>query len=776
MRNDFTYNELPNELKKEPRFVFWKLVENRGKVPINAKTNQLAKSNDPSTWATFSECLASPYINYVDGIGFMLGSGWVGIDLDNHDNSNMRDIFNDFYKAFKHIAYIEYSQSKKGIHLILKGKLPNGARHKGNYEMYDTNRYFALTGFKVNKYPITFKENNELLKEYHDKYLGKDKSFVFERISENGEIEKTTLSTLNYDSVIDKALKTDLKFAELYHGKWEGQYPSQSEADSAFVCKLAYYLDKNVVAIDSYFKRSGLYRDKWERKGNDNIPSYKERTIAQALQVVKETYSEKRAKLNSEENKLYTENLPLNTKQYTLDDSGNAKRFYDIYKNVIRYNYENNMWMIFNGKVWENDTEEKIKVLADNLITQMREELTHINKEEEKDRYNATLKNVKHLSNNAGKEAMLKEARHLLPIKNNDFDKEPYLFTCDNGVINLKEKKMYSFNMIDHTKKMLSKKSSITFDPNATCPLFMGFLNDVFFQDNEIIEYLQIALGYSITGETKEQCMFQCVGSGGNGKGVLFNTIDDILGTYATTIQIETLLFKPTNGGAQASPDLARLNGTRRVKTSEPSEGQKFNEGLVKQITGEDKVSARFLYGSIFEFMPKFKIWIMANNRIIIRGRDDGIWRRMRIIEFNRKFSEAEQDKDLKYKLQQEYSGILNWLIEGAYKYYQYGLKTPSKVGVATEDYKKEMDVLSQFIDENIYFTKNEKDRISASRLYEEYSIWASKGKEYVMSKTKFGIEASKKLNKKRSANSNYYVGIKLLKECFIYEEQDSRK
>ena len=772
MRQDFTYNELPEELKKEKRFVFWKLIENRGKVPINAKTNQLAKSNDETTWATFNECLSSPYINNVDGIGFMLGSGWVGIDLDNHDNSNMRDTFNDFYKAFKDIAYIEYSQSKKGIHLILKGKLPNGARHKGNYEMYDTNRYFALTGFKVNKKPITFKENNDLLKEYHDKYLGKAKSFVFERINENGEIERTNLATLNYDSVIDTALKTDLKFAELYNGNWEGQYPSQSEADSAFVCKLAYYLDKNVSAIDSYFKRSALYRDKWERKGNDSVPSYKERTIRQALSLVKETYSEKKNRIKEEENKLYTENLPIATKKYTFDDTGNAKRFYDIYKNNVRYNYDNNTWMIFNGKVWEEDKEEKIKILADKLIYQMREEMKNINKEEEKELYISAKKNINRMANNSGKEAMLKEARHLLPSKNSDYDKEPHLFVCDNGVINLKENKMYSFNMIDHTKEMFSKKSPISFDPNAKCPLFMGFLNDIFFQDNELIEYLQIALGYSLTGETKEQCMFQCVGNGGNGKGVLFNTLDDILGTYATTIQIETLLFKPTNGGAQASPDLARLSGARWVKTSEPSEGQKFNEGLIKQITGEDKISARFLYGSIFEFMPKFKIWIMANNRIIIRGRDDGIWRRMRIIEFNRKFSEAEQDKDLKYKLQKEYSGILNWLIEGAYRYYSQGMKTPSKVGVATNDYKKEMDVLSQFLEDEIVFTKNEKDKISATRLFEKYASWAQRSKEYVMSKTKFGIEASKKLVKKRNASNNFYVGIKLKEECFIYDKQ----
>lgn len=772
MRADFTYNKLPEELKKEPRFVFWKLVENKGKVPINAKTNQLAKSNDPTTWSTFEECVSSPYINYCDGIGFMLGDGWVGIDLDNHDNSNMRDTFNDFYKAFKNIAYIEYSQSKKGIHLILKGKLPNGARHKGNYEMYDTNRYFALTGFKVNKKLITFSEDNKLLQEYHDKYLGKAKNFVFERINENGEIEITNLTTLNYDSVIDTALKTDLKFAELYNGNWKGNYPSQSEADSAFVCKLAYYLDKNVSAIDSYFKRSALYRDKWERKGNDSVQSYKERTINQALSIVKETYSDKKNRIKEEENKLYTENLPITTKKYTFDDTGNAKRFYDTYKNNVRYNYDNNTWMIFNGKVWEEDKEEKIKVLADKLIIQMREEIKNINKEEEKELYVSAKKNINRMANNSGKEAMLKEAKHLLPIRNNDFDKEPYLFVCDNGVINLKEKKMYSFNMIDHTTQMLSKKSPITFDPNATCPLFMGFLNDIFFQDNEQIEYLQIALGYSLTAETKEQCMFQCVGSGGNGKGVLFNTLDDILGTYATTIQIETLLFKPTNGGAQASPDLARLSGARWVKTSEPSEGQKFNEGLVKQITGEDKISARFLYGTIFEFMPRFKIWIMANNRIIIRGRDDGIWRRMRILEFNRKFNEAEQDKNLKYKLQQEYNGILNWLIEGAYKYYQYGLKTPNKVMLATEDYKKEMDILSQFIEEEIVFTKNEKDKINATKLYEEYAVWAQKGKEYTMSKTKFGIEASKKLNKKRNGSGNYYVGIKLKKECFIYDKQ----
>lgn len=766
----FNYDLLPEELKKEKRFVLWKINE-RGKVPINANTNALAKSNDQNTWVTFDEAVNSKYTPYVDGIGFMLGDGYVGIDLDNHDGSNMRDIFNEFYVAFRKNAYIEYSQSKKGVHLILKGKLQNGMRHKGNFEMYDSNRFFALTGLRVNtKNEIDFIDDTETLNKYHTKYLGgKAKSFTFYRSDANGEVEKTSLANINDDAIIEEALKTDLKFAELYKGHWENNYKSQSEADMALVSKLAYYLNKDKNLIDLYFKNSGLYRDKWDRVSpNSSSSSYKERTINNAINLISETYADKKNKTNL---LFSSDTLPQVNKSYSFDDSGNAERFADTYRSVVRYNFDNKTWFIFNGKIWEEDKNESIKILADKLIVQMKEELKNIDSINEKDKCLAIQKNIKRLSSSVGKEAMLKEVKHLLPISNSEFNKDNSLLVCDNGVIDLKEKKMFSFNLVDHTKEYFSKKCDVAYNENAKCPRFIAFLNDIFMQANEKIDYLQVALGYSLTGETKEQCMFQCVGSGGNGKGVLFNTIEAILGSYSTTIQIETILAKPTNGGAQASPDIARLDGARWVKTSEPSEGQKFNEGLVKQLTGEDKITTRFLYGNNFEFMPKFKLWLMANNQIIIRGTDEGIWRRMRIIKFERKFQEDEQDKDLKAKLLEEKEGILAWLVEGAYKYYKDGLKTPEEIKEATKDYKKQMDVISNFIDENLLITQNIKDKINATKLYNEYREWAVEGKEYVYTKTKFGIEMGKRFTKKTISGSNYYYGIKLKKEGFTYDK-----
>lgn len=159
------------------------------------------------------------------------------------------------------------------------------------------------------------------------------------------------------------------------------------------------------------------------------------------------------------------------------------------------------------------------------------------------------------------------------------------------------------------------------------CPQWRVFLEQIFDHDQEMIRYIQKAVGYSLTGSTQEQCMFFCVGNGRNGKSTFLDTISDILGDYACNIQPETIMVKPYNGTANS--DIARLRGARFVTTVEPNEGCRLNEGLIKQLTGGDKVTARFQYGHEFEYTPEFKIWMGTNHKPIIRGRDEGIWRRI---------------------------------------------------------------------------------------------------------------------------------------------------
>jgi putative DNA primase/helicase len=261
-----------------------------------------------------------------------------------------------------------------------------------------------------------------------------------------------------------------------------------------------------------------------------------------------------------------------------------------------------------------------------------------------------------------------------------------------------------------------------------------------------------------MTGSIKEQIMFILYGNGRNGKSVFLETISNILGTYAKTIQASSIMVKQNNGGPNS--DIARLAGARLVTSSEPNEGLRMDEGLVKQLTGGDKVVARQLYGKEFEFEPEFKLWLATNHKPIIRGTDDGIWRRIRLIPFTVQIPDDQVDKDLKYKLARESIGILNWAVDGALKWQQHGLHTPRVIESASEGYREEMDVLSQFVSEAC--DTGTEYTINASQLYKLYKSWAEDNVQYQMSNTKFGREMTNRFKKVHTRAGAIYKGLKV--------------
>ena len=204
--------------------------------------------------------------------------------------------------------------------------------------------------------------------------------------------------------------------------------------------------------------------------------------------------------------------------------------------------------------------------------------------------------------------------------------------------------------------------------------------------------------------------------------------------------------------------DIARLKGARFVTSVEPNEGLKLNEGLLKQLTGGDIVTARKLYAEEFEFKPEFKLWMATNHKPIIRGTDLGIWRRVHMIPFKIIVAEEDVDKKLKDKLLKELDGIFLWALKGLAMYNKEGLIMPSAVKQAVDEYKKEMDVVSRFLNEctEKAFAKS----VKASDLYRIYTQWCSQNGEYKMSNTKFGKEISQKCERVKRRDGWYYTGM----------------
>jgi putative DNA primase/helicase len=274
-----------------------------------------------------------------------------------------------------------------------------------------------------------------------------------------------------------------------------------------------------------------------------------------------------------------------------------------------------------------------------------------------------------------------------------------------------------------------------------------------------LIRYLQKAIGYSLSAHTHEQCLFIPHGEGSNGKSVFLKTIESILADYSTHCPADALMVKQRDGGA--NNEIARLRGARFVAAVETDEGKRLSESLVKELTGGDTISARFLFAEFFEFVPAFKIWLACNHKPVIRGTDHAIWRRIKLLPFLVTIPAHEQDKTLSEKLRAEASGILNWAIKGGLMWREEGLQDCQEVQAATAEYRSEMDVIGAWIADRCVQHPNSEGR--AGLLYEDFKGWADLNGERLMSSKVFGLKLGERgFHKRTLKGCIYYIGLGL--------------
>lgn len=441
---------------------------------------------------------------------------------------------------------------------------------------------------------------------------------------------------------------------------------------------------------------------------------------------------------------------------YSFDDTGNAHRFVDNYGGLFRYNHIDKSWLYWDKTRWKYDADGAVFRAVNVSVESMKNELKYYQSNGEKDAEDAFSKHMKYSRSHKGKTACESECRPILPVTPEQLDQHKMALNTLSGVISLKSGKLTA-----HDPNWLITKLSpvdILAERDSGCPRWKKFLSEIFRGDDELIHYVQKAVGYSLTGRTDEQCAFFLYGSGNNGKSTFLDVIRDICGDYAINIQPETLMIKPNSSGANS--DIARLRGARFVTSTEPNEGVRLNEGLLKQLTGGDVVTARKLYGNEFEFLPEFKLWIATNHKPIIRGTDKGIWRRIHLIPFTVDIPESRVDKQLGEKLRAEYPAILRWAAEGCLMWQRDGLHMPKAILAAVAEYRREMDVVSAFIEDRCEVRDDA--YVKAGALFAAYVEWAEKFNEHKFSNTKFGAEVTKRFKKISRKDGNYYIGISL--------------
>jgi len=388
---------------------------------------------------------------------------------------------------------------------------------------------------------------------------------------------------------------------------------------------------------------------------------------------------------------------PENNRRYGWHDIGNGNLFADWYKNEARYVPERKKWFVYDGKVWNPDVGDlRVMELCKRLADQLAVYALSLEDEQKRQEY---LKFVGHWQRRSYRETILKDAASVYPAEISAFDSDPFLFNCLNGTLDLRTREFRPHAPSD----MLSMLSGARYDPEAKSPLWEHTVSDAMQGDIDKSVFLQKAMGYGVTGDISEECFFILYGpTARNGKGTIMETYIRMLGDYGRTSKPETIAQKQTVNSGGPSEDIARLAGARVVNISEPGKNMVLSAALVKTLTGGDTVTARFLNENSFEFVPQFKLFVNTNH--LPKVTDVTVFHsgRVKVIPFERHFTEAERDRSLKEKLAQEenLSGILNWCLDGLRLMRETGLTPPAPIRAATAQYQRDSDKISRFVEE----------------------------------------------------------------------------
>lgn len=728
---------IPKYLKENANFCNWKYETRDGnltKVPYNPHTMNKASVNNLNTFTDFSFVINA--LNNFDGIGIRVDGKIIAIDLDHCIEEGKICSWAEEIVSHFQDTYIEISPSGKGLRIILLA--PDNYSYdkdkyyikKNNVEVYvagATNRFVTLTGNAIQKTDVV--GNIDGFQWLIDTYMKRPISNSSIFTNEHRE------SYLTDESVIQKAMSS--KQGEKFNKLWNGDtsdYPSHSESDLALISILAFYCNGNKEQIDRLYRRSNLFRTKWDEfRGNK---TYGEITIDTALSGIKEFYSpivktNQTEDFNDDFDKLSNLN-PIDVAKYPWTDIGAGMLFADFYQEKLRYVPERKSWFYYENGIWTHD----IGGLKTMKLCMALANLLHMYalKIEDEHKRKIYMDYSKKWQSHNYRVNILKDAQVYHPISISEFDSDPYIFNCKNGTLDVRKRTCQEHKSSDK----LTKISNVVFDSNAHSDRWDNFILEIMSGDIEKAKFLQKIFGYGLTGDTRHECMTILYGaSTRNGKGTLCESVLKVLGSYGCTARPETIAQKSNTNSSQPSEDIARLAGVRFVNISEPGKGLVLNAAQVKSMTGNDTLNARFLHENSFDFRPLFKLYINTNYLPTVNDMTIFTSGRIIIIPFERHFDESEQDKSLKKEFAKDevQSAILNWLLDGYELLQKEGLAIPQSVKDATAQYQHNSDKLQLFIDECMEQGDYEE---KTSTIYLSYRNWCIENGHYAESMRNF--------------------------------------
>jgi putative DNA primase/helicase len=437
---------------------------------------------------------------------------------------------------------------------------------------------------------------------------------------------------------------------------------------------------------------------------------------------------------------------------YLCTDTGNAERLADRHGANLRYCHPWGKWLLYDGTRWRVDDRGAVVRLAKDTARSIFEEAREAPSD-------AAANQLGKWASSSLSESKLRAMISLaqsepgIPVLPDELDASPDLLNVLNGTIDLRTGQLREHRRQD----LITKISPLEYAPAARAPAWETFLERVLTSE-ELRSFVQRAVGYSATGDTSEQCMFINHGTGANGKSTFQETISAALGDYAMRTPTEMLLARRSDS---VPNDVARLKGARFVSASETEEGRRLAESRIKDLTGQDTITARFMKAEWFDFAPTHKLWLSTNHKPEIRGTDAAIWRRIRLVPWTISIPPAEQDKKLPEKLRSELPGILAWVVQGCLQWRRGGLQAPEEVRQATGAYRSEMDVLAAFLEECCLLRPDA--MAFANNLYTAYKEWGETNGEPIEKQRRFGMRLTERGLRRQKVGGVYrWYGIGL--------------
>jgi len=789
------------DLKNLPQ---WVCYSHKSKCPLNPQTGKGADCNDPTTWGAYEQARTTWAGNksWYAGLGFefVKEQGITGVDLDKCViDGKLTDFAERVIRQLN--SYTEYSPSSTGIHIWVRGNIPDNLKADGDLriEMYDHERYFTVTGKHVAGTPETIEDRQEqLVTLYNEIYNLRKDAKNAKDAKENAKLHKNKIP--GGDTPYGLAALSDEchEVASCFEGSRNERLNRAAFAMGQLIA--GNELSRLTVENDLYTaaEQNGLAHREIERTMRSGIEA--------GMRVPRSSPIDDLIYGSSPKNETPIDHNKESDLQFILKcleegEYGDSRLFTRLFREHALYDHTAQEWYLWAGHWWKCDETGKIKHLVSGKLagaylkacvalnmqatkSEAEAELTG-NTDGVKQRVATIKTQIKELTTRAFSLRQVSRSKNVLyfasshdgmGISSSKWDANPWVLGVPNGVIDLRTGELRDGKAEDYIR---TTSPTIWKGIHEPAHRWEQFLQEIFADRTEeeralLINFLQRMLGYGITGEVIEHIFAVFYGEDGrNGKDTVQKAITETLGSASGAIHKDVLLDAGRGHSAGApTPHLSDLQGRRLAWASEPEKGARFNVGQIKELSGGGDIATRGLHEKkISKMKPSHLLLLLTNHKPHADANDTAFWDRLRLVTFNIRFvdnpkatNERKKDMTLWSKLRDETSGILAWLVRGCLEWQDKGLDTPQSVLVAGTAYRDEEDTLKTFLDECCVAHENTK--VKASAVYEAYKTWAQAGNLYVMNKTVFGKElGKKKFAKTQNMHGIFYQGLGLLSD-----------